>query len=87
MAAFVMYLCKGGKPICSAVGCYNNNGACRWTTDPNYAINGPCDHPEQHPERFEPEQFVVDSKTGKKYTYYWEKEIENGDSEEISEEV
>ena len=55
MRATVAYLCDG-------MGCKSEHKSCRGfpakseycrhTTDPDHAVNGPCEHPEEHPERF-----------------------------------
>ena len=51
----VLYLCDGE-------GCRSKNKSCKGkpetsefcmhTTDPDHAVNGPCEYPEQYPDRF-----------------------------------
>ena len=82
---YVFYLCKGGKSTCSHVGCCKFGGECKWTTDPEYAINGPYEGDVPPIERFEPESFVVNTSTGKKITYYWEREPQTNEAEDSDE--
>ena len=51
----VAYLCDGNGCKSAWPSCKNPEfaGMCRHTTDPEHAVNGPCEHPEEHPERFE----------------------------------
>lgn len=79
-----MYLCKGNKPICFVAGCAINGGDCKHTTDPQYAINGECTDPQNHPERFEPEKIPIGGSNGRTVIYFWEKEKE---TEEHAEEL
>lgn len=46
------YICNEQKPKCK-IRCNSKGGYCRHTCDPRYALNGPCEDPENHPERFE----------------------------------
>ena len=74
----VVYLCDCRKPCGMGNGCAQNNSAfgfCKHTTDPEHALNGACDDPQNHPERFE---VVCDKKTGEVIDYY-EKEQEHED--------
>ena len=51
----IAYLCDGeGCKASCRLGCYDDDGMfrCRRTTDPEHAINGHCEHPEQHHDRF-----------------------------------
>ena len=55
----VAYLCDGQVENCRKTGCAlvpepGPWSECRRTTDPKHAINGPCEDPWNHPERFEP---------------------------------
>lgn len=78
------YLCKGNNPTCSFVGCSINGGECKHTTNPDWAINEPCEDPKNHPERFEVERIPIGGTSSERYViYYWEKEIHN-ENEEIS---
>ena len=53
----VAYLCDGQGCKSEHKSCVfwpeDSSCRCRHTTDPDHAVNGPCEHPEQHPERFE----------------------------------
>lgn len=48
----VLYLCDGQACKTPYVSC-KEDGCCQHTTDPSHAVNGPCAHPENDPERFE----------------------------------
>lgn len=45
----VLYLCDGEG--CRYM-CHGELYACEHTTDPRHAVNGACEKPELHPERF-----------------------------------
>lgn len=48
-----LYICAGDT---DGVSCPLNDRECfedcHYTTHPEYALNGPCEDPENHPERF-----------------------------------
>ena len=54
------YLCDGLCKCSDKVGCYrlakSGMDYCRHTFDERHAINGPCENPENFPERF----FLID---------------------------
>lgn len=56
----IAYLCDGLCKCSDKVGCYRFAKAgmdyCRHTFDERHAINGPCENPENFPERF----FLID---------------------------
>ena len=45
----VLYLCDGEG--CEYI-CHREVYVCEHTTDPQHAVNGACEQPELHPERF-----------------------------------
>lgn len=52
----IAYLCDGMDVCNNKVGCFRmmNPGIsnCHHTLNPEHAANGPCEDPENHPERF-----------------------------------
>ena len=49
------YICDGRAPCAGRMGCRFSAHPlrqCSHTTNPLYAVNGACAHPEDHPERF-----------------------------------
>ena len=49
------YLCNKKKPCANGAGCDKSGlptGMCNHTSNPEYAINGECKDPWNHPERF-----------------------------------
>jgi len=54
----VLYLCDGNKScginnsFCAGKKANKEGESCAYTSDPSHAINGECDDPENHPERF-----------------------------------
>lgn len=52
----IAYICDGLDPKCSGkVGCFKSlcsTAECNHTLNERYALNGPCEDPENHPERF-----------------------------------
>ena len=54
----ISYLCDGNNPkCCGAIGCGVNNPSaafafCVHTLKEEYAVNGPCADPWNHPDRF-----------------------------------
>ena len=67
----VLYVCDGKKACNRSAFCYYNNHetdcSCFLTTTLRSAKNGPCNNPEEHPERFVKE--VINGAT----IYYTEK--------------
>ena len=66
----VLYLCDCRMPCATEVGCYKNDSAvgfCKHTTKPEHAMNGICEDPQNHPERFEP---IRDKRTGVIVDYF-----------------
>ena len=69
----IFYLCNGKAPCKDKVGCghYDKNvNLCYHTSDASFALNGPCDEPENNPDRFKKypsqrEDGIID---------YWERE-------------
>ena len=57
------------------LGCHQSSSAvgfCKRTKDPQHALYGACEDPQNHPERFEP---ISDKKSGLVIDYF-EKERE-----------
>ena len=52
----VYYICNKKNPKCS-YACHNlvhiGGYYCSYTTNPEYAVNGPCSDPQNYPERFD----------------------------------
>lgn len=72
----IAYICNGLVPECSdKIGCYRclkpGMSYCHHTTDDRYALNGKCEDPENHPERFN----KLDAKD-ESNTDYWEGEFD-----------
>ena len=69
----IAYYCDGMDKCCEHVGCYRQllpgMDYCRHTFDPDHAIYGKCDNPEEHPERF----YIID--LNDKETCYWEGDV------------
>jgi len=68
----VAYLCDGLQSCSDKVGCYRNGtplSECFHCFDPEHAINGPCEHPEAHPDRFRLLDIPGDE------LWFWEGEI------------
>lgn len=69
----VAYYCDGLSKCCDSVGCFRlmhpGMDYCRHTFDPEHAVYGACEDPENHPERFH-EIDLSDEET-----CYWEGEV------------
>ena len=69
----VAYYCDGLDECSDKPGCYRfmypGMDYCRHTANPDHAVYGPCEHPEEHPERFH----VIDINDTE--TCYWEGEV------------
>jgi len=72
----IVYLCD--RKACIIDGIDRCQDYCKHTQKPNHAIYGPCEDPENHPERFE----VAESSIG---IIYREKEDYKPNEEEIAE--
>lgn len=51
----IAYICDGRAPCAGKLGCCFGDpifGSCTHTTNPIYARNGGCSHPEDYPDRF-----------------------------------
>lgn len=62
-------LCRPLEPLCH----------CRHTKKPEYAINEPCQDPENHPERFEHHAYMIGTFV---VHQYWEKGVERRDNDD-----
>ena len=56
-----LYNCKCSPEVpCYGYGeCQDIGGECRLTKNPDYSINGYCEDPENHPERFNREEISI----------------------------
>ena len=72
-----VYLCDRKACIFDGTD-YCTYDYCKHTQKPNHAINGPCEAPEDHPERFE----AIETRIG---IVYKEKEDYKKNEEEIAE--
>ena len=55
----IAYICDGKDHCCQEPGCFmweeyaaDTDMICRHTINPEHAVNGVCEDPENHPERF-----------------------------------
>lgn len=64
----VLYICNKKREKCHEDGgvCFED---CYLTTDPACAKNGPCEDPENHPERFFPTTFYSEEAYEERKTY------------------
>lgn len=71
----VLYICDCRKPCGMGLGCHQSSSAvgyCKHTKEPDHALYGVCEDPQNHPERFEA---IRDKKSGEVIDYF-EKERE-----------
>ena len=71
------YICDGRAPCAGSFGCCFADlplSSCTHTTNPLFAANGACAHPDEHPERF---MVVGDDTNGT--PLYFEKSPDRGD--------
>lgn len=69
----IFYLCNGKAPCKDEVGCgYHDKNVdlCWHASDSSFALNGPCDEPDNNPDRFE--KYLSQRKDG--VIDYWERE-------------
>lgn len=69
----IAYYCDGLCECSDSVGCYRymhpGMDWCRHTFDPEHALYGKCEDPENHPERFH----LIDIRNNE--SCYWEGEV------------